>query len=491
MRAFKRFLAVIAAAVLALGAVACKSELEKLASGLTDYVITAEYDAAAHTVKAHQRVDYINNYEVELNELRFNMYGNAYRRDAKYKPVEEDAREDAYPNGESWGAMSVSGVKLGGAVLGYKLGGADKTALIIALPSPLYPTERIGLEFDFTLKLAEVNHRTGYSDKTVNLGNWDPIAAVYENGGFVCDPYYSNGDPFYSEPANYDVTLTAPSGYTAASSGQSVGTDISGGKKTVKLTARVVRDFAIVLSPSFKVMSRETAGTAVIYYYYDDNDAEASLQAAVDALTTFNKLFGKYPYSTYSIAQTTFIQGGMEYPNLVLISDRYAGEQYCEIIIHETAHQWWYGVVGNNEVAHAWMDEGLTAYSTTVFYEFNPQYNISKTDRILKSIQNYYIYSDIYSAVKGELDTSMNRPVNGFLSAYEYFYMVYVKGELMLDSLRGTIGDKAFFDGMRKYYADNKYKTVRPEDFIGAMEAASGKDMGGIFKAWLEGDVIN
>ena len=75
------------------------------------------------------------------------------------------------------------------------------------------------LDIGFIVKLAEVNHRTGVTKNAVNLGNFYPILCGIKDGGFAETVYYSDGDPFYSDCADYRVTFTAPKDYVVASTG--------------------------------------------------------------------------------------------------------------------------------------------------------------------------------------------------------------------------------------------------------------------------------
>ena len=354
----------------------------------------------------------------------------------------------------------------------------------------LYPDASFTIEFDFLLRLANTPHRLGYTDRCVNLGNWFPIACVYENGDYVTYAYYSNGDPFYSEVANYNVELSLDSDYFVASTGRNIGTILKGKTKTLKYEAYAVRDFALVLSKDFSTVSASAGNVSVTYFFYDDEEAQASLKSAVDAVNTFSAMFGSYPYSHLNVVKTPFIHGGMEYPNLIYISDSVVDrDAYLETIIHETAHQWWYSLVGNDQVKHGWLDEGLTEYTTTVFYEKNPSYNQNHADRIMQTMQHYLVYIEMHKRVYGETDTSMNRPSYAYKNEYEYVCMTYVKGELMFCNIRKIIGDSDFFAALKKYYERSKYKVTTPQDLIGAFEDTSKKDLEGIFDAWLEGRV--
>ncbi|MDR0856055.1 MAG: M1 family metallopeptidase, partial [Clostridiales bacterium] len=329
----------------------------------------------------------------------------------------------------------------------------------------------------------------GYTDRAVNLGNFYPVAAVYEAGGFVSPPYYPVGDPFYSAAANYTVTLTHPAAYVVAASGRATESTRAADAVTTRYEGKAMRDFALVLSKQFNVVAGTYKNTDVRYYYYRDPDPAGSLKAATDSLSVFSERFGAYPYPTYAAVQTAFNQGGMEYPGLVYVSDRYSGNECREIIIHETAHQWWYGVVGNDETAHAWLDEGLAEYSTTLFYEWSPSYRVTKQERMQTYIQAYYLFFDVYKIVTGTPNMAMDRPLQTFASPHEYYYLTYVRGVLFFDALRGTVGDKRFFEALRAYYAANAYKNAAPSDLVAAFERACGQSLSGVFEAWMSGKV--
>lgn len=469
----------------------CTTELTRAAKGLNVYTIDAVYDEMGHTVKATQTVEYVNRSKVPLEEIKFHLYPNAFRKGAAIKPISDGSIDKAYPNGESWGDIMINSVKLGDKAAEHLVGGEDRNILTVVLPVALYPNAKYTITMDYTVRLANVEHRLGYTDKAVNLGNWYPIACVYENGGFVTDPYYANGDPFYSEAANYYISLTLDSDFIVAATGRNIMTALNGKTKTLKFEALAVRDFAFALSKDFKTINRTDGTVTVMYYYYDDPTPDASADIAMEAVDVFGEMIGKYPYPVLSVAQVPFIYGGMEYPGLVFISDSLQdAEQYRETIVHEVAHQWWYVAVGNNQVAHPWLDEGLTEYTTTLFYERMPKYGVEKADRIILTLQAYHIFVDMFERVRGELDTSMTRASNEYLTEYEYVYMTYVKGELMFDNIRSLIGNDKFFSALKIYYKDNKFGVATPAHLFAAFEKATNTDMEPVFNAWLNGAVI-
>lgn len=454
---------------------------------LSKYTINAVYDEENKTVSADMTLSYVNGTDAILDEVCFHLYPAAFREGARFSPVPADMVSTAYPEGMSYGGIAVNYVTLAGQNRTVEIAGEDEDILVVALPEDgkLYPGEKAEISVGFTLEIPCVRHRFGYTGSTVNLGNWYPVACVFEDGNFVTDPYYANGDPFYSDCADYEVNLTVPENLTVASTGTSSFLS-KDGKKTFSAKASSVRDFAAVIG-EFKMLGTQVDGIDVNYYYVDDASPETSLTAAADSIKTFGNLFGKYPYESYSAVETSFLHGGMEYPGLTMISDLARGDLYTEVIIHETAHQWWYAAVGNNEVAHAWMDEGLTEFSTSLFYENNPSYNVDYNKRMADALSAYILYYDSFKHINK--DTSMTRKVSEYSDGFEYTYMNYVKGELMFEALRNALGDENFFGGLKTYYEEYKFENAKPDDMIGCFEKASGRQLKSFFDSWLEGKV--
>jgi hypothetical protein len=465
------------------------NNVQSISQKLNTYTIEAEWDEEKKELNARQNLLYINNEELPLKELCFHIYANAYRQDAQIKPINNQSLAKAYPNGISYGGIDIKKTMIGGKDCEFKIEGEDMDILTITLEEEIYPDEKISVDIEYTVKLANVLHRLGYGKNAVNFGNWYPILCVYENGEYKKTPYYSNGDPFYSDCANYNVKITAPQSYKGAFTGK-ITQSVEGGKITYSATARAVRDFAFVLSKDFNIVTAKLDDIEIIYYYYNDESFEQSLQIAKESLQTFIDLFGEYKYSTLSVVQTGFLHGGMEYPTLIYISDTLQQESYFETIVHETAHQWWYAVVGSDQVSHAWLDEGLTEYSTVLFYEKNPGYQKTRDEMIKQTLNSYKFFVDIFEQIAGNVDTSMNRAVNEFSSEHEYIYMTYVKGELMYDSLRTNIGYDKFIKGLKRYYKDNCFRHATPQTQIAAFERASGTELNSFFNSWLEGKAI-
>lgn len=465
------------------------SERNIVSKDLTDYEITAELNESDMTVKAVEKVSYLVKGENTMKEMVFNLPPNGFRKDAKFPAVAPADKNQAYPNGEDYGGINIDGVKVKGSPVRFAVGGEDENALSITLPEEFFPNDRCEIEIEFTVKLANVKHRLGYTDHAVNLGNWFPTAAVYENGEFKSYPYYSNGDPFYTECANFEIALTLPSEYTVASSGVLTDRKASEQTQTVRYGLKCARDFAMVLGKNFKCIQDEVDGVDLFYYYYDDSDMTESMAAAEAAVSTFSDLYGAYGYDSLSVVQTDFNQGGMEYPGLVYIASDVYPKNAKEVIVHETAHQWWYAMVGNNEVEESWLDEGLAEYSTALFYEKNPVYGKSKKDFTANALRNYRGYLSMAEEFSVTPNTVMNRSLKEFNTELEYVAMTYSKGCLLFEDLNRVIGDKKFFQCMKEYFEENKYKIATADSLVGAFEKVTAVNYRSFIDGYLEGKI--
>ena len=459
---------------------------KKKEEGTSSYDIFVIYDDQTNTLTGTVDFSFYNSYNNEFNDLKFNLYGNAFRQGAAYSPVTDAYASRAYYAGKSYGGMEITNVE---NCAGWNVSGEDSNILTVNLLEPIYPEQRITVKISYALTLAKVNHRTGVTKNTVNLGNFYPILCAYTQEGFIECPYYSCGDPFISDCANYTVTVDIPESFTAASSGVQQSESITDGRRKTQYRLQNARDFALVLSDKFEVLTEEVDGVAVSYYYVTDKNAEESLKVACESLSYFNDTFGKYIYPTLSVVETGFCYGGMEYPALTMISSGQPIEQTLYTIVHENAHQWWYAMVGSNQLTCAWQDEGLAEYSTLMFFENNPDYGYTRSGIVLSATRAYRAFFSVYSQLKGEADTTMNRNLGAFSNEFEYSNVTYNKALVMFDMLRSTVGNDKFTACLKNYFEAYRGK-IAPAEALIAIFKKSGRDVEGLFSAFIDGKII-
>jgi len=467
-----------------------KDNLNNISENLSNYYIDLEYQPTSQSAIANCELDYINNSDAMLKEIKLHLYIASFCKDAKNPPLTDTNHETAYYGEESYATLNISRVKLNEKDILPTYEGEDNDILVVNLSQSLYPSERVNLKIEYNFSLPHMKHRFGYGENTVNFGNFYPIACAYDNG-WKTDPYSAIGDPFCSDSSNYFVSLSIPENYTLASTGEIKNMTETDGKSYYNLEAKCVRDFAFVLSDKFNVATKKYNDITINYFYTLDNNYQKALDCSYDAIKTFSEQFFYYPYSTYNVVQADFCYGGMEYPNLSLIANDIENyDDYLNVIVHETAHQWWYGLVGNDEFNEAWLDESLTEFSTVLFYDYNTKYAFNHKQMVDATHENYCLYQTVYTDVLGSLDSSMNRANNEFSTEPEYTFNVYAKGVLMFDSLYNLVGKKNFITSLKHYAENNKYKIAKCENLIASFETISKTNLENFLSCWLDGKVI-
>lgn len=455
---------------------------------LNDYTIYVEFNPSTKSYTASQKVEYVNNEDVELNELYFHLYPNAFR-EKETAPFLFDNFEEAFPDGFKPGGIDIKKLSIDDkSVENYSIEGHGKTILKLPLEKVLKPGENLVIDMEYGVVLPPAQDRFGYGEKTFNFGNWYPIAAVYDDEGWNLDPYYSIGDPFYSDTSNYDITITVPKNVEIASSGNILSEKIEGNNKIWKIEAKLMRDFAWVASEHFIKKEKEVDGTIVKVYFLEEDEKinKFAEEASYNSIEIFNDKFGQYPYGQYSVVATSF-PSGMEYPGIVFIGEKYYDDfykGYLEIVIaHETGHQWWYGVVGNDEIDEAWLDESLTTYSEVVYAQ--GKYG----DKVA---ENYYANNveEYYKSSKEVLSQSSEvvvKPLSEFENWDDYGPLVYNKGAMLLNEIKVRYGDKTLYTILNNYFNQYKFKNATTEDFIKVCEEVTGDNFDQLANEWLYG----
>ena len=464
----------IAASLLPIAA--CGEKTQK-----TAYDIKAEYLAEEDLLRCEMTTTVFNPTDNAFDRLSFELWANAYREGAKYRPVSELYAPAAYYEGESYGGITLSSVE-GGT---FEVGGEDENILYVTPESPLYPDESATFTMKFDVKLAHVNHRLGVGERTVTLSGFYPILCAFKDGGFYECVYSENGDPFVSDCADYHVELTVPAAYDVAGAELS---SKSNDKCEFFLDANNVREVAFVLSDAF-IRTDGSAGDVPVSYYALTDDAAEDLTSTCDALSFCAETFGEYAYPRYNVVETDLPYGGIEYPMLSMISSTLTDVQRPAVIVHETAHQWWYASVGSNQFEEAWQDEGLAEWTTALFMESHPQYGSSYRDMVNSSERSYRAFFSVSAQVNGEADTRMSRPLTSYTGVYEYKNIAYDKGVILFDRIRDVAGEQKLIKGLKNYAAAYSGKIASPADLICCLTDA-GARVEELVRSFTEGKCV-
>lgn len=444
-------------------------------------------------LKGEMTLNYINKNEEAINELYFNLYPNAFKNEKNILNVAvSDRINEAYPNGFSEGYINIISVMLNGKSAEFLLEEGEQVLKVNT--GIIKKNGKKNIKIVFEEKLPDSPMRYGYGENTFNFGNWYPVLCPFENGEPIITKYTSNGDPFYSECSDYFVTIKTSPEFRIATSGKIVSKNTQNPMETKwTIEGKNIRDFAFVISEDFNLKSTKVGNTLIYSYYLENDEAgETALKYAQNAIDCFNKMFGEYPYETFSVVACDFYIGGMEYPNLVYIDKNLYSSIYYEaleeVVVHETAHQWWYGVVGNNEFKEAWLDEGLTQFSVALYID--EIYGKERYKMFLNENESYCkTVFEIVKDVTGTVNKQIDRPSSEFEHWLLYDAITYDVCALMFDNLRNSIGDEKLFNGLKGYYEANKFKISDKEKFISDFSLYSNTDTNAYLEPWLNGSI--
>ncbi len=454
-----------------------QTEKERLATS-PKYTLAIRIDYANHSYHATSSVNFTNNETTSLDRLYFRLYPNGGK---------------SYGNGK----LVVDEVRVGNNILKTNLSQED-TVLETLLPAPLPIGDQIFVEFDFHGKVPVASSQltgienAGYGifsffDGVMTLSGWFPILAVYDEDGWNLDPVYSFGDSVFSDGAAYDVSITAPSELVIAASGLEIETVLAENQTRKRFISGFGRDFALIMSPEFSVQTSEVDGIKVNSYTLPGH-AQGSAQAleiTTNAIRLFNQVYGPYPFAELDVVEAPMNYAlGVEFPEIFLVNrDLYntpLAASFATTVSHETAHQWWYNLVGNDVIEEPWLDEGLATFSSGLYFE-----EIQGTP----AGQGYTEY--LQTRYQENLDRGVDGPIDETLAYYEqsgdprlYSHSVYVKAGLMFTDLRKQIGDEAFFQGLQSYFQQNIYEIGTREEIRSAFEAASGQSLESFFQGY-------
>lgn len=353
----------------------------------------------------------------------------------------------------------------------------DLGIIRIPLVAPLPSGEEIGLSLSYALNLPSPSPSYygrpvpfGYSRRQTNLVDWYPFIPPYVPGeGWVAHNAGPFGEHLVYEVADFLVKIqlsdSNPDLVIAASAPAEISNNV------YRYQYEGARNFAWSVSDQY-MLSRTTVNSVEIMSYYFPVNAKAGetvLQTTAEALELYNILYGIYPRKALTVIEADFLDG-MEYDGLYFLSKGFynlysggAADYLNTIAAHETAHQWWYAALGNDQALEPWLDEALCTYSERLYYEYlHPE-----------GLDWWWTYRIYYYEPRGWVDGNIYNP-EGYRA---YRDAVYLNGALFLEDLRNMIGDEAFFEFLYAYSKENFKRIVSGDDFFTILDDYNQTDM--------------
>jgi hypothetical protein len=260
--------------------------------------------------------------------------------------------------------------------------------------------------------------------------------------------------------------------------------DNGDGTQTVVYCSGPVRDFHIAISDRYEVVSGSVGDTAINSYYWPEHQACGLeiLHFAEHALGLYSELFGPYPFNELDLVEADLWPWGIEWPGFILVGEPlYSNpEEVCGEwhVVHEVAHQWWYSIVGNDQVDEPWVDEALANYSTMLYYRA-----VHDAETAEAGIREH-IYGRYDSYVRAYGDGVVGGPTRHYTRA-SYYPLVYAKGARFFHALQELMGDDAFFEGLRRYYEQYKYGIATGDELLDVMEQTYGHSLDEFYEHWI------
>lgn len=360
--------------------------------------------------------------------------------------------------------------------------GMDGVALRYTLAEPLAPggvlDVSIPFDVDATGPIGGADpKRFGITDRMFAAPTFYPLVPRLVNGEWQVEPAPPGGDTTNSDVAFYHVELTVPADLGLATSGTMISrTDNGDGTATQVMTSGPMRDFAFALGP-FVMDSRNFEDVTIKAWALPEHagDLSRALDLATEQMRVLTDDVGRYPYGELDVVDAPGAYGGIEYPGLVFIGTL-GTPRLLSPVVHEVAHQWFYGLIGNDQLNEPWLDEAAATYAEALFYEGTGDSGTAAG-----------MLSELSSQVRSSPDpfAPIGLPVGSYPSISEYSTIVYLKGALFFETLRNQIGDEAFFNFLHSYYTSYRYGFATTADFQAAAESACGCRLIQFFQDWV------
>lgn len=494
---------------------------EKNVNPIANYDFDVEFNDKTNKIFVKEILTWKNNTKFSTNELQFHFYANAYKSNntlfAKAyhlnpeNKTELEIKKFLINNKEKQLIYFQPEIN----------NPNDSTVAKVILEKNVHPKDSVKIYFEYELKIPISVKRFG-SARGRNfffISQWFPKIGVFENGKWICSQYHPYLN-FYSDFGKYKAKITVPKNYLIASTGVIKEEKIISNKKYYYVVQNGVHDFAWLTTD--EILKKEDIYTRqnktqiqILAYIQPEREryTERYFNAVKNSLKYFEENIGEYPYQTISLIDVprTSASGGMEYPTLFTVSaELFARKNTGQpeyLTTHEFSHQYFYGLIANNEVYEAWLDEGFTSYiSTKIMYEyyspilenfkvaqFIPIYGINflsyrdipiiytLTDAVIpegaKAITNYYKNLNLGSIA----DTSFKLPTR-----LSYVVNSYNKPELVLLTLERYLGKEKMNLILKKYFEDFKFKHPKAEDFFTIVQQYSREDMNWFFDEFIK-----
>lgn len=436
--------------------------------GASTYHIEYDIDDDLYHVRGVEDIRYTNQETKALGEIQVHLFPNILG-----------------------GTMNISALSVDGETAAAKYELQD-SLMRVPLKAPLQPGQSVIVHMEFAVTVPQtVNKNYGVlasADGVLTLAHTYPMIAVYDTKGWEAEIPPPAGDITYSDMAFYLVRVKAPEKLVIAATGREVQREAAGGKQIVTYAAGPARDFFLAASADYEVIT-ETKNSVTINSYAPASEhagAQMAREVAFRAIQDYSRLYAPYPYAQLNIVATPTLALGIEYPGAIAITNQIYDVQgnlqgtptsaYMEATVaHEAGHQWFYNLVGNNQLDEPWLDESLAQFATLQYYLTED--GAAGANGFRQSLENRW-------ASVNDASIPIDQPVSAF-SDREYSAIVYGRGPLFVEALQNQMGQQAFNKFLKDYVATYSWDIATTNGFELLAEKDCSCDLTPLFTEWI------
>ncbi len=478
-----------------------------------NYTIDAQLFPEEKKVLGSETIEWTNTSTIQANSLRFHLYFNAFKNEKttfleKMNFFQSEQQLESFQYGE----IKINEIRI---VQGEELTSKiqfvspddqnphDKTVMEVKLEQPIAPYQTVFIKINYSLAIPENISGIGQTDDYFFLGQWFPKIGVFQpDGTWNCHQYHWNTE-FFSNFGKYKVTLTLPEKYIIGATGnlesKSKNPD---GTYSFVFEEENIHDFAWVAYPYFKEIiekiklkgNREETKIVLLLSTRHHDLKEHYLNSLKFALQYYADHILPYPYRKITLVDPPFRatdSGNQSYPTLFSISHSILIPDRIKItdsnLFHEFGHQYWYGIIGNDESREPWLDEGINTFFEIdlmeQFYRNSPSFLDSGIFKL--DIAQFYRWK--YLSIPSS--DNINQSSWTFMDQMAYTRNVCYKAAIFLKSLSNYTGHKKMMDFFRFYAHKNRFKHPSTKDFIETFNQFMQDDFSWAFDQFVNNNI--
>jgi hypothetical protein len=452
------------------------------------YNLSVIFNESTSSVIGNLSVNYFNNDPVNLSQIPFHLFLSGMEYQSRKGNIE---------------ILNVTTFISPKIALNFSVN--EATQLLWVNNLTIEPNQRVFLEIEFRsvipdggLDRANSHGSDSSQSRIYKFTSFYPMACVYDEfDGWNIDPYLGSCDPFYHDMAYYNLTIEAPNSTTIAASGELIEKTNKGNTTIYRFDPQFpVREVTFAASRDYIVESNLINGVNISTYFLPKSSylwAGDAITSAISSLILFNNTFGSYPYSTLNIVEEYTPYLGMEYPTQAYAAEGIDDYTYSlsvkkkileKTIVHEVAHQWWYNLVGFDQIDWGFMDEGLACWSTDYYAKINyGNWEYFQFTKYFDRVRTYY--------AEEHLPSKINQSTYDIIDGnFDYGLISYYKTPLVFEEISKTIGQNNFTLGLKTFFEDFRFKIALLSDLQQILEDIVDNSLDWLFHPWFDNDYL-